>query len=300
MKKFYPKLRSIQIKTGIWTLVIALILLFSYLWLTNRLAIGSSYEISVSFSDVNGLEVGDKTVFRGMEVGRVKSIKAKGDAIIVTAGVDSGIILKEGSSFQVADSGLMGGKVLIINQGTETARLDILRLQTGSTPEGMMNMIGKASQTLAELQNVMLAIQAPGGLIEGSSTLIDNAGAAVSSADAAAQDLKKEVSAVIVRVDRLTAGLNEVLQENRGTIKSSIGETPAMIAKINGTLDSLQTLSGSLNKTAELLKDGDGTAAKLLNNAELYTKLNSSIENLDILLKDIKTHPKKYVKFSLF
>ncbi|MCK9309645.1 MAG: hypothetical protein M0P99_05170, partial [Candidatus Cloacimonetes bacterium] len=159
---------------------------------------------------------------------------------------------------------------------------------------------GKASQTLEELQKVMLTIQAPGGLLEGSSTLIDNAGAAVSSADAAAQDLKKEVSAVIVRVDRLTAGLNEVLQENRGTIKSSIGETPAMIAKINGTLDSLQTLSGSLNKTAELLKDGDGTAAKLLNNAELYTKLNSSIENLDTLLKDIKAHPKKYVKFSLF
>jgi len=300
VKKFYPKIRSIQIKTGIWTVVIALILLFSYLWLTNRLAIGSSYVLNVSFADVNGLEVGDKVVYRGMEVGRVKSIKAKGDAIIVSAGVDSGISLNEGSSFQVADSGLMGGKTLVINQGTETAKLDILKLQTGSTPEGIMNMIGKASETLADLQKAVVSLQAPGGLLEGSTMLLDKAGAAVSSADTAAQDLKKEVSAVIARVDRLTAGLNEVLQENRSTIKTSIGETPAMIAKINGTLDSLQTLSGSLNKSVELLKKGDGTAAKLLNNAELYTKLNSSIENLDILLKDIKAHPKKYVKFSLF
>lgn len=300
MKKFYPKLRSIQIKTGIWTVAIALILLFSYLWLTNRLAMGSSYQLSVSFSDVNGLEIGDKVVFRGMEVGRIKSIKALGDAIIVSAGVNSDISLKEGSRFQVTDSGLMGGKVLMISPGEGTVKLDINTLQEGTSPEGIMNMIGKASETLTELQHAVLALQAPDGLLEGSSRLLGRADSAVQNADLAAQELKKELSAVISRVDRLTAGLNEVVQENRSPLKNSIAEAPAMMARINGTLDSLQALSGSLNKTAEALHGGDGTAAKLLNNDELYTKLNTSLENLDILIKDIKANPKKYVKFSLF
>ncbi|PKN72376.1 MAG: hypothetical protein CVU50_07325 [Candidatus Cloacimonetes bacterium HGW-Cloacimonetes-3] len=300
MKKFYPKLRSVQIKTGIWTVVIALILLFSYLWLTNRLAMGSSYQIGVTFSDVNGLEVGDKVVFRGMEVGRVKSIKARGDAIIVLAGVNTEISLQEGSSFQVTDSGLMGGKMLMISPGKGTAKIDITKMQQGTSPEGIMNMIGKASDTLAELQNAMVALQAPDGLLQGSSRLIGSAEDAVQSADLAARELKKELSAVIMRVDRLTAGLNEVVQENRSPLKNSIAEAPATIAKINSTLDSLQTLSGNLNKTAEALHNGDGTAAKLLNNDELYTRLNTSLENLDTLIKDIKAHPKKYVKFSLF
>jgi phospholipid/cholesterol/gamma-HCH transport system substrate-binding protein len=300
VKKFYPKLRSIQIKTGIWTVAIALILLFSYLWLTNRLAMGSSYQLSVSFSDVNGLEIGDKVVFRGMEVGRIKSIKALGDAIIVSAGVNSDISLKEGSRFQVTDSGLMGGKVLMISPGEGTVKLDINTLQEGTSPEGIMNMIGKASETLTELQHAVLALQAPDGLLEGSSRLLGRADSAVQNADLAAQELKKELSAVISRVDRLTAGLNEVVQENRSPLKNSIAEAPAMMARINGTLDSLQALSGSLNKTAEALHGGDGTAAKLLNNDELYTKLNTSLENLDILIKDIKANPKKYVKFSLF
>lgn len=300
MKKFYPKLRSVQIKTGIWTVVIALILLFSYLWLTNRMAIGSSYQLGISFSDVNGLEVGDKVVFRGMEVGRVRSIKAKGDAIIVLAGVNSDIALQEGSSFQVTDSGLMGAKVLMISPGDGTAKIDIGKMQQGTSPEGIMNMIGKASDTLAELQNAVVALQAPDGLLEGSSRLIGRADEAVQSADLAAQELKKELSAVIMRVDRLTAGLNEVVQENRSPLKNSLAEAPATMAKINSTLDSLQTLSGNLNKTAEALHNGDGTAAKLLNNDELYTKLNTSLENLDTLIKDIKAHPKKYVKFSLF
>jgi phospholipid/cholesterol/gamma-HCH transport system substrate-binding protein len=300
VKKFYPKLRSVQIKTGIWTVVIALILLFSYLWLTNRLAMGSSYQIGVTFSDVNGLEVGDKVVFRGMEVGRVKSIKARGDAIIVLAGVNTEISLQEGSSFQVTDSGLMGGKMLMISPGKGTAKIDITKMQQGTSPEGIMNMIGKASDTLAELQNAMVALQAPDGLLQGSSRLIGSAEDAVQSADLAARELKKELSAVIMRVDRLTAGLNEVVQENRSPLKNSIAEAPATIAKINSTLDSLQTLSGNLNKTAEALHNGDGTAAKLLNNDELYTRLNTSLENLDTLIKDIKAHPKKYVKFSLF
>jgi phospholipid/cholesterol/gamma-HCH transport system substrate-binding protein len=235
-----------------------------------------------------------------MEVGRIKSIKALGDAIIVSAGVNSDISLKEGSRFQVTDSGLMGGKVLMISPGEGTVKLDINTLQEGTSPEGIMNMIGKASETLTELQHAVLALQAPDGLLEGSSRLLGRADSAVQNADLAAQELKKELSAVISRVDRLTAGLNEVVQENRSPLKNSIAEAPAMMARINGTLDSLQALSGSLNKTAEALHGGDGTAAKLLNNDELYTKLNTSLENLDILIKDIKANPKKYVKFSLF
>jgi ABC-type transporter Mla subunit MlaD len=37
----------------------------------------SQYELKVSFPDVMGLEIGDKVMYRGMEVGRVKSITAE-------------------------------------------------------------------------------------------------------------------------------------------------------------------------------------------------------------------------------
>lgn len=300
MNSFYPKLRSVQIKTGIWTLAIGVILLFSYLWLSNRLNMKASYELKISFSDVNGLEVGDKVVFRGMEVGRVKAIKSQGDAVLVLGGVDSQIRLNQGSEFKVMDSGLMGSKVLAIVPGAGKERLDITRIQQGTSPDGLMSMVSQASETLATLQSSLDALQAPDGLLTGSAKLVKNADNAVQNSQSAAMELKQEISAVIARVDKLTAGLNIVVQENSDTVNRSIAETPAMMKKINGTLDSLQVLSGNLSKTAQQLQSGDGTAAKLLNDDELYTKLGSSLENLDALIQDIKAHPKKYVKFSLF
>jgi len=48
------------------------------------------------------------------------------------------------------------------------------------------------------------------------------------------------------------------------------------------------------------INSSSGTAGKLVNDDELYTKAIQSIENLDALVQDIKKHPKKYVKFSLF
>jgi len=300
LKKFYPDIRKVQIKTGLWTVIIALILLFSYLWLTNRLAMNSSYTLYIGFEDVNGLEVGDKVVYRGMEVGRIKSIKAKGDRIIVSAGVSSNIIVKEGSRFLVADSGLMGSKTLVINPGQGTARLDSGVVHEGSSPDGIMNLISKASATLNELQETLVEVKAPGGLLEDSQQLVKTADGTLQNTEAAVTELKREISGAIARVDRLTAGISDVLQENREPLKNSIADTRPLLAKINGTLDSLQTLSENLNIAAKTVHSGDGTAAKLLNDDQLYDKLNTSIENLDTLIKDIKANPKKYVKFSLF
>lgn len=48
------------------------------------------------------------------------------------------------------------------------------------------------------------------------------------------------------------------------------------------------------------LQTKDGTAGKLLNDREAYDKLVVMLESIDALIKDIKAHPQKYVKLSLF
>lgn len=300
MKKFYPQIRSIQIKTGIWTIVITLILVLGYLWLTNHLAMGSSYELKVAFSDVMGLEIGDKVMFRGMEVGRVKSIKANGEAIETIVKIDRGIQLKEGSRFIVSDSSLMGGKAMMISQGEGQNWLNTTVVQQGTSPDGIMNVISKASETLAELNSAISMLREPDGILARTNNLVGNADNAVTDAGQMVKDIKGELSLTLSKVDRLTASLNEAVSENREPLKTSIGQSPAMLAKLSGTLDSLQSLTTNLNHTATTLNAETGTAGKLLNDKQLYEQLSSSIQNLEILLKDIKANPKKYVKFSLF
>ena len=48
------------------------------------------------------------------------------------------------------------------------------------------------------------------------------------------------------------------------------------------------------------MNKGEGTAGQLFTNDSLYINMNNSIASLDLLLKDVKANPKKYVHFSLF
>ena len=63
--------------------------------------------------------------------------------------------------------------------------------------------------------------------------------------------------------------------------------------RADSTLQSLNSLLAALQST-------QGTAGRLINSPELYNHLDSATRNLELLLRDLKEHPKRYVHFSLF
>ena len=200
MKKFYPNLRSIQIKTGLWTVGIMIILIFGYLWLSGTLNLKNQREIQIAFADVMGLETGDKVMYRGMEVGRVKNIRALGDAIICTIRIASGIKLVSGSRFSISDSSLMGGKSLQIIPGNSNTALNPRQIQRGEAPEGVMELIGKASLTLQEIQELILRIKGPEGLLVNSENLITQAGSTLNKTEGMAAEVKTGLNATLEKV----------------------------------------------------------------------------------------------------
>ncbi len=44
----------------------------------------------------------------------------------------------------------------------------------------------------------------------------------------------------------------------------------------------------------------DGTLGALINDKALYNKLNDAILSAEILMDDLRTHPKRYVNLSIF
>jgi len=300
MKKFYPNLRSVQIKTGIWTLIICIILVLGYLWLTSRLAVSSQYELQIAFPDVMGLEIGDKVMYRGMEVGRIKSIAASQDRVIVTVSIKSEIRLKEGTKFQVADSSLMGGKALNIIPGTGMAPLNRKLLQKGVSPEGMMALMSKASAGLDDLKATLQIINSPQGIMQSSQKLLQNADNTVTEIGSAAIEAKQELVITLNKIEGLTSSLQEVVTENMEPLKNTIAGSNSALDNLSGTLDSLRILANNLNRSAKTLTESESTAGLLLNDKQLYEKINAATDNLNALLKDIQENPQKYIKFSVF
>lgn len=82
------------------------------------------------------------------------------------------------------------------------------------------------------------------------------------------------------------------LNEGQGTLKRII-EDPALYENLNRDLKKIHSI-------LERIETGEGVAGALIQDKELAKELKETIAELKDFLKNIKEHPKKYFKFSIF
>jgi phospholipid/cholesterol/gamma-HCH transport system substrate-binding protein len=70
-------------------------------------------------------------------------------------------------------------------------------------------------------------------------------------------------------------------------------------ANIKQTVDNLNTTILQLKTLVTNLNEGKGTLGKVMKDDELYTKVDSAIGNLNILLKDVKARPYRYIDINV-
>jgi phospholipid/cholesterol/gamma-HCH transport system substrate-binding protein len=70
--------------------------------------------------------------------------------------------------------------------------------------------------------------------------------------------------------------------------------------KFKETVDNANKAVLDLQSTISKIDNGTGSLSLLLNDQKLYNNLNNAADNLDKLMLDVKTNPKRYVSFSVF
>jgi phospholipid/cholesterol/gamma-HCH transport system substrate-binding protein len=107
---------------GLFFLVVLGVLAYYTLFLTDFTLFGKPYELTVRFSDTNGLRQGDSVLVAGMRWGKVKSLTYDPGApndrrITVVANLTEDLVLREGFTIKIEDATLLGGKNLSIDPG---------------------------------------------------------------------------------------------------------------------------------------------------------------------------------------
>jgi phospholipid/cholesterol/gamma-HCH transport system substrate-binding protein len=69
---------------------------------------------------------------------------------------------------------------------------------------------------------------------------------------------------------------------------------------LNETIEEVYTLIDNIKEATAQLNKTDNTAGKLLNDEELYDRINGAIVSLDSLLIDIRQNPKRYINVTVF
>ena len=71
-------------------------------------------------------------------------------------------------------------------------------------------------------------------------------------------------------------------------------------ANLSKTITTTQRALQNFEQITDKINKGKGSLGLLINNDSLYYQLERSSKNLNLFLQDLKSHPKKYVHFSVF
>ena len=81
-------------------------------------------------------------------------------------------------------------------------------------------------------------------------------------------------------------------------VKESFENLYNTSVKLDLSINDFQSMMKDLEQIADKINNGDGTLSKLLNDKTLHDEYTSIAKNANILLKDIKDNPKKYIRWT--
>ena len=281
--------------------VVGLVVLFFGLQFLKGLKIFSSdSRYFVKFDNISGLSASSPVYANGYRVGVVENIifdyEKRGD-IVAVVGVDKQLRLPKGSFAEIA-SDLLGNIKLELNFGPDPTSLmapgDTL---TGGLQKGAMNraaeMIPQIEKMLPKLDSILASVN----------TLL--ADPALANSLHNVDQITADFTRTTKELNLLTASLNkqmpEILQNangvlaNTNVLTSSLNDLniAATMGHVNNTLQNVEQMTAKLNSK-------EGTLGLLMRDPSLYWNLNSTMMHADSLMIDLKSHPKRYVHFSVF
>ena len=305
---------SNEIKVG----VTALVTIIVFIWLFNFLK-GKDYlkRTTVYYSvydKVGGLAESSPVEVNGYKVGVVRSVgflDPVSGKLLVEFSVKRNFKLPKNTVAEIVPVSLLGGMKVQFVYGKGP----------GSYVPGD-TIPGRLAESLTEkIDNEITPVKEKLG------RLISSLDSVVNSIDEVMNpDFKKNLGSTIAHLNNTTSGLDKAFGSKADELSrtvDNINKFTRMLAdnseKMNKTFSNLESISdtlaaaniyGSISglktglEKASLMIDnmnkGKGSTGKFMTNDSLYANLNGSLESLNLLLKDIKTNPKKYVHFSVF
>lgn len=304
--------QSNELKVGFLALIAFLILYFGFNFLKGNDVFSSSKIYYVTYDNVDGLTASNQVLLNGIEVGKVKKVELlpeEGNKIKVTLRINKDLILPDKSIVVLSDGALLGGKVMrleLMGKGS----LPSESILPGTTEKGLSALLKeRALPVLSNADSLLVSFRTISRKFENTGThlneLIKNSNSAVTNINGSVTDLVADNKA---NVKQITANMKSLTQSLTETEK----QIRPLLTKFNTVADSLQAVRigqtlqeagkaiNSLQKIVSKLEQGQGTAGKLLANDSLYNGLNKSLVDLDKLLIDFRTQPKRYIHFSVF
>ena len=295
---------SYEIKTGILVLtgIILFIIGFSYLK-SNDVFITDRIFYAV-YDDVEGVSKGTPVTISGFNVGSVQDIEfyKNSSKLLLKFRVENEFNFSSESVAQIYETGLIGGKAVAVipKYGNELARSGDT-LQSDIAP-GLTELV---NDRLSPLQDKIESM-----VVSADSVLISLNAVLNTEAKLEIQSTIENFSSTVADLKTSAGTLDEILDNNKNQINniiSNVNQTSNELAGLSGNFSDLSIVISNLSESSENIdkiiseiSEGEGSLNKLVFDDALINSLDAASKNINLLIKDLRLNPKRYVHFSLF
>lgn len=257
----------------------------------------------VHFPQTGGLGKSDEVQVNGIRKGAVEAIQLMPDGVLVDLALDSDVRLTTDTRVAIRNVGMMGEKVIFVElrpTGRVYARGDTI---AGNFEFGMGEVMANSSGTMDALDRVARQAErlsnrlAESGDVEKTIANFretsEELREAVKENRALLHETLANANAASETARELTTGREEQYKRTLDSIERSVQN----VERLSARLDSLRA---EVQQVTDKVDHGDGSLAKLVNDPKLYDDVRASVNSLNVLLEDIKKHPRKYINLSIF
>ncbi|HEY2720508.1 MAG TPA: MlaD family protein [Chitinophagaceae bacterium] len=304
---------SNETKVGLLTIVALTLLILGFNFLKGHSVFQKGKMVYAVFDEVGTLEKSNEVKIKGKTIGKVYDedfTDKNASGIIVTINITGDVNIPK-NSIAVISSPLTGSSFINIVLGDTTKYL-----KNGDTVITKKNggILGDlTSQVSPTLEKARTAIDSLTILLGTIARLFDpatknNIQGVISHLLVSSASLDKLLDNETGLLAKTLSNLNDVtgnLKTNNDTINSilhNVNSTTQQLASLNlkQTLDSVQETVNQLKGVMYKINHNNGTLGLLMNDSKLYDNLRNTSLGLEILIDDLKAHPKRYVNISIF
>lgn len=252
-----------------------------------------SIKVHASYPKINNLQVGNPIYINGLKVGLVTATKISHDKdahIDVDLTLETKYPIPKNSTAEIMELGVMGGMGIDILLGDSHEYLENGDKVNSSIRIGMMDEIIENASPIADRTD---------RLFSKLEATIDEYKSFASSLNVKLEDL--EIQSTINKIDEMVSSIKQTSDKAQIAMGkfAEVGDSLNTI-EFKKVVNNFDELLISTKDLMEKIKTEDGTINQLLTKPEVYNNLEESSKALEVLLKDLKEHPKRYVHFSVF
>jgi phospholipid/cholesterol/gamma-HCH transport system substrate-binding protein len=311
---------SNETKIGALTAIAITFLILGFNFLKGKSLFKTGTHLYAKYSDTKKLMPSNPVFVNGFQVGTIEDILPGNDelsSVLVEIKLNADYNIPD-NSFAEIDASLLGTPGIIINTGNSTTYLEDNDTLMTKESAGLLGEIGSKLSPVAD--QLQLTLKSLDSLLQNFNTILDpNTKGNLQSVMTNLNKATASLAVSAVSLQNLLNNQSGALNQTLNNLDSFTNNLAANNSKINNTLSNLEkttdnlakadidgainNLKGSvekLNGVMTKINSSDGTLGALINNKDIYNNLNNTVRSLNILMDDLRAHPKRYVNISVF